>query len=73
MRRLILLAALLVGACGDDTGGTTGDAGVSDAPTDAGPQALAPCLDTPTQLARPPEGVLPCDLLPPDFAAARRR
>jgi hypothetical protein len=73
MRRLIVLAALLVGACGDNTDGATGDAGVHDAPVDADPQALAPCLDTPTQLARPPEGVLPCDLLPPDFAANRRR
>lgn len=36
--------------------GTTGDGG-----------ALAPCLDRPGSLERPPSGRLPCDLLPPGF------
>ena len=70
MRRALISAVLLLGACGDDNPTTPGDAG-SDAPDT--PTALAPCLDEPTQLARPPEGVLPCDLLPPGFTADRSR
>lgn len=71
MTRLILAAALLVGACGDNIKGTPpGEAGPDDAPVaDAGPEALAPCLDRPTDLPRPPDGVLPCELLPPGFTA----
>lgn len=52
---------LLVVACGDNLKPmTTGDAGV-----DAVVQPLAPCLDRPTDLATPPTGALPCELLPP--------
>jgi hypothetical protein len=29
--------------------------------------ALAPCLDTPSDLPRPPAGRLPCELVPPDL------
>jgi hypothetical protein len=29
---------------------------------------LAPCLEQPTALARPPSGQLPCELLPPGFS-----
>lgn len=61
----ILAVGLALGACGDNQRATaTGDAGI-DAP-DA--SALAPCLDRPTDLARPPSGQLPCELLPPGFA-----
>jgi hypothetical protein len=44
-------------------GSGTGDA-ISDATSDAA-GALAPCLDTPTDLPRPPAGRLPCELIPP--------
>jgi hypothetical protein len=36
------------------------------APTSDG--GLAPCLDRPNELERPPSGQLPCDLLPPGFS-----
>jgi hypothetical protein len=68
LRTIILIAAL--GACGDnlkaprDAGG---DAAPVDASADAAPQALGPCLDRPTDLARPPANQLPCELLPPGF------
>lgn len=72
MRRLIL-SLTLVAACGDNLKPATDDAGVDpDAMVDAAPdaqvQAVGPCLDRPTDLARPPAGALPCDLLPPGFA-----
>ena len=73
MARLILAAALLVGACGDNLKGPA-EAGPDDAPiADAAPdgsQPLAPCLDRPTDLPRPPQGTLPCELLPPGFTAS---
>jgi len=72
MRRLIL-SLTLAAACGDNLKPATDDAGVDpDAMVDAAPdaqvQAVGPCLDRPTDLARPPAGALPCDLLPPGFA-----
>lgn len=65
------LAALLTcAACGSkkpsgsailpDGGGTT-----DGTTTDAAP--LRACLESPTLLPRPPEGTLPCDLIPPDL------
>lgn len=68
MRYLVLLVVtLLAAACGDN--GNTAkphDAGV-DASVDAAPAARGPCVDRPTDLARPPTGQLPCELLPPGF------
>ena len=70
MRRLICALALvgLVG-CGDNNVQPPPDAR-PDSP-DAGevPEELAPCLDRPTDLPRPPSGQLPCDLLPPGFGS----
>lgn len=61
-------AALLAGACGDDTQPPAGpDAGPDGPPGDK----LAPCLPSPTKLLRPPTGQLPCELLPPNFVAAQ--
>jgi len=59
---------------GRDTG-SSGSGGIADAgETDTiapppGDGGLAPCLDRPTDLDRPPSGQLPCDLLPPGFVA----
>lgn len=70
MRRLLLTLALL-GACGDNLKPEVrDDAGVADASPDASPDApmqqnAGPCLGRPTDLARPPTGALPCDMLPP--------
>ena len=63
--RCLVLIVLLAAACGDNgKPSTPRDAG---ADADAAPQALGPCLDRPTDLARPPAGQLPCELLPPGF------
>ena len=65
------LAALLVSAaCGNNKtgatvvpdGGGTPD-GSADQTTDAAP--LRARLEAPTLLPRPPQGALPCDLIPP--------
>jgi hypothetical protein len=53
---LWLLAALVVASCSDDS-----------PPTPEKPQGLSSCLESPTQLVRPPSGQLPCELLPPGF------
>lgn len=74
LKRWVAVVALaFVAACGDNQAGAR-DAQSEDAappidalPTDAAP-SLAPCLDRPTDLPRPPTGALPCDLLPPGFA-----
>ena len=42
-----------------DSGSMTPDAGPD------GGGGLAACLDRPTDLARPPTGQLPCELIPP--------
>ena len=34
-------------------------------------EALAPCVERPTDLPRPPTGALPCELLPPGFTPPR--
>jgi hypothetical protein len=65
MRALAIIAALLVGACGDNTKPARQDAG----PGGDAAVPLAPCLERPTDLARPPTGQLPCELLPPGFVA----
>ncbi len=59
-RCFVVLVALLLAACPrppDDT----------DAGTDAGPVAQAHCVDRPGELAKAPNGQLPCELLPPGF------
>jgi hypothetical protein len=63
----LAIFAALAGACGDNTRPQAPD----DAGIDAQPQPLAPCLDRPTDLPRPPPatGQLPCELLPPGFVA----
>jgi hypothetical protein len=80
MRRLglLLIAAGLAvtAACGDNL---TPAAGAADAGADAAviladatpldaAAAGRPCLDRPSDLARPPAAALPCELLPPGFA-----
>jgi len=75
MRRLGLLSLLAVGllagckssgARPNVDGSSTSDTGTTGTDTsgDTG-SALAPCLETPTELPRPPTGRLPCDLIPP--------
>lgn len=80
---LVLALALgMSTACDDDDPGSTGSAGRAGAGAGtagatqgvggfdsgaAGETALAPCLDRPERLERPPTGTLPCDLLPPGF------
>lgn len=67
MRSLVLLV-LLAAACGDNVSSSTpGDAGGDATTPDAPGPSLAPCLDRPTDLSRPPTGQLPCELLPPGF------
>lgn len=66
---MLALVAALAGACGDNTRPQApDDAGIDGQPQ---PQPLAPCLDRPTDLPRPPTatGQLPCELLPPGFVA----
>jgi len=60
---VISLAALFVACDDDDSGSEAGSAG---APGQS-ETALAPCLDRPSGLQRPPDGRLPCELLPPGF------
>ncbi len=81
MRRLVILALLALGAlgagCGDNSVGPADDAAPVpddampiDAPPDApdaGVTQVAPCLERPDELPRPPTGALPCDLVPPGF------
>jgi len=66
MRALLLITFVVtLGACGDNKKAqVTGDAGMDAATT------LAPCLDRPDDLPRPPTGQLPCELLPPGFVQA---
>jgi hypothetical protein len=64
MRAWILIAALA--ACGDNLPARH-DAGPSDTASPDGNQALKHCLDHPTNLVKPPNGQLPCELLPPGF------
>ena len=54
------------GAAGAAGTGTAGAAGTGNPPiNDAG--MGVPCLDQPTDLPRPPSGMLPCEFLPPGF------
>jgi hypothetical protein len=77
MRRCLLLVAIcLLGACGDDASSSPDAAAAIDAraPDAAAPDAgntgpVSPCLESPTDLPRPPTGQLPCDLLRPGFGA----
>jgi hypothetical protein len=74
-RTKLLLAGLacawLAAACGDNHQAPPPpppeDAGVDSPVT----EELAPCLERPTDLPRPPGGALPCELLPPGFTPAR--
>jgi hypothetical protein len=70
MRALLLCVAVLATACGDNRAAPTRDAAPDvDAPVppDAA-TARGACLDRPTDLAMPPIGELPCELLPPELA-----
>lgn len=64
----VLLLAGAFASCGKNDPGVKADSGVmmdgrsSDTP---GMGGAAACLDTPGDLARPPSGSLPCDLIPP--------
>ena len=61
-----LACAWLAAACGDNQ-----QAPKDAPPDDATPGALAPCVERPTDLPRPPTGALPCELLPPGFKAPK--
>jgi hypothetical protein len=64
---MLIGASLAVAGCGDNIGAPSrDDAGAADAAPDAA-QGLQHCLDVPTQIVKPPNGQLPCDLLPPGF------
>jgi hypothetical protein len=72
IRILSLVAcAWLAAACGDNHATPRDAAPAEDAPPDGGGDELAPCLERPTDLSRPPTGALPCELLPPGFVAPR--
>jgi hypothetical protein len=64
MRALVLTCVVGLTACGDNLPARH-DAGPADAP-DAS-EALKHCLDHPSNMVKPPNGQLPCDLLPPGF------
>lgn len=67
--RSLFITLLLVAGCGDNVAPVVpDDAGPLPVP-DAAVQPLAACLERPTDLARPPTGQLPCELLPPGFGA----
>jgi hypothetical protein len=71
MRRAAFGFVVLLAACGDNHRPPAPDVEADAAPveTDAGidgaPSTLGACLDRPTDLARPPTGHLPCELIPP--------
>lgn len=69
MRRLLLLALVASSIAACDKSSTSGpaDAGVVDGGPSHHDGGLAPCLDRPTNLAQPPNGPLPCELIPPGF------
>jgi hypothetical protein len=73
VKRLAVIVALALAACGDNNVRPPPDArpdrpDAAEEDPDAGVDELVPCLDRPTDLARPPTGPLPCDLLPPGFS-----
>jgi hypothetical protein len=70
MRRAAFVIAVLLAACGDNqrpsSGGEADAAPIeTDAGVDGASSTLGACLDRPTDLARPPTGHLPCELIPP--------
>jgi len=69
MRGLLLTLALTLVGCGDNSlpGASDGPSVDPDGPPVVSP--LAPCIDRPADLPRPPTGQLSCDLLPPGFVA----
>lgn len=76
MKGMFLIAALALGACGDNIKNQPGDDAAIpadtaiDAPVDAPPQPVgSACLDRPDDLPRPPTGALDCNMLPPGFVA----
>lgn len=73
-RMRLLLVTLALGACGDNLAAPR-DAGsdATDGATDAQPEGLAACLDQPTALLRPPQGQLPCELIPPGLTTGGAR
>lgn len=67
--RSVFITLLLVSACGDNVAPVVPDDAAPLPVPDAAVQPLTACLDRPTDLARPPTGQLPCELLPPGFGA----
>lgn len=73
IRRLILVgcgvALVLVSSCGGNSKVTStpadGSASLDAATTEGSTGAVTGCLDQPDILPIPPEGSLPCDLIPP--------
>jgi len=47
------------------SGSTTSSSSSSGSGTGGGPQMLSVCLDRPDVLLTPPDGTLPCELIPP--------
>jgi hypothetical protein len=62
--RCIVLCALLLAACGDNSKPQVRDDAGTGAPPDAASGRVIGCLDTPLVPAAP-AGQLPCDLVPP--------
>ncbi len=63
MRRALTAAAALLALAGCPHQPDPVDAG-----TDAGMMSMGEhCLDRPGEMAKPPNGQLPCELLPPGF------
>ena len=56
------------GSAGSRAGSGPGGAGGHDDAGGEGTDTLAPCLDRPDELPRPPAGRLPCELFPPGFS-----
>jgi len=69
MRHLLLLIAACFACACCSSASSSGDAGAKEADLSAAARPdgamLAACLDRPAELARPPAGKLPCELIPP--------
>ncbi|MFT3710132.1 MAG: hypothetical protein QM817_21085 [Archangium sp.] len=60
MRWLLLISAFALSACPPPPP-------IPDGGQDAGPSSYEHCIDRPDQMGQPPNGKLPCELLPPGF------
>lgn len=63
---LVLAGTLALSACNGEHGDPNGDDSSNGGEAGAANE-LVPCLDRPGELSQPPDGRLPCDLLPPGF------